>query len=406
MATENPTATELTMQTASPEEREVTGWLGGQHDAMVKLLADMVNTDSGSYDKAGVDAAGEVLKRFFTAEGLTVETVPQGQYGDQIKAMLDHPTSNDRRPIVLMGHRDTVFPKGEPTRRPFRIEDGRAYGPGVADMKAGLVMNAFVLAALKRFGGHPGPVMALVTSDEEIASPSSRPVIEATAREARAVFNAEPSRLGHKVTSGRKGGVFSRCEVTGKPAHSGANFEAGISAIEELARKIPKLHAITDLARGTTVNVGLIGGGQTVNTVAPSAWCEIDLRYVKAKDRDEAVARIKEIAETCTVPGAKSTFIIKGEFLPLEQTPEAKALFDLYSAAAADVGFTVGAEFTGGCADSGFTAAQGCPTLCSIGPMGGKAHTPDEFLEVRTLVPCAQALALSVMRLREGVLPG
>jgi len=386
-------------------ERQVKDWLATQHEAMLELLCELVNTDSGSYDKPGVDASGEVLKRYFTTEGLTLETVPQSLYGEQIRAMLDHPTSNDRRPIILMGHRDTVFPKGEPQRRPFRIENGRGYGPGVCDMKAGLVMNAFVLAALKRFGGHPGPVLALITSDEEIASPSSRPVIESEARAARAVFNAEPSRVGRKITSGRKGGVFSRCEVIGKAAHSGANFKDGISAIEELARKIPKFHKITDLARGTTVNVGLIGGGQTVNTVAPSAWCEIDLRYVKRKDRDDAVAAIREIAENCTLPGATSSFSIKGEFLPLEQTPEAKALFDLYRAAASDSGFSVSAEFTGGCADSGFTAAQGCPTLCSVGPVGGKAHTPDEFLEIDTMVPCAQALALSVMRLKEGVLP-
>jgi glutamate carboxypeptidase len=386
-------------------EQKVRDWLTAQRDAMVELLCELVNTDSGSYDKQGVDAAGDVLKRYFTAQGLALETIPQPRYGDQIRATLDHSTSNDRRAIILMGHRDTVFPKGEPERRPFRIVNGRGYGPGVCDMKAGLVMNAFVLAALKRFGGHPGPVVALVTGDEEIASPSSRPVIEAEARAARAVFNAEPSRVGRKITSGRKGGVFSRCEVMGRAAHSGANLKDGVSAIEELARKIPQFHKLTDLERGTTVNVGLAGGGQTVNTVAPSAWCEIDLRYVETKDRDEAVDAIRRIAETSSVPGAVSTFTIKGEFLPLEQTPEAKALFDLYHAAASDAGFSVRAEFTGGCADSGYTAAQGCPTLCSVGPVGGKAHTPDEFLEIDTMVPCAQALALSVMRLKEGVLP-
>ena len=386
-------------------ERQVTDWLASRGNAMIELLAELVNTDSGSYDKQGVDAAGEVMKRFFSAEGLKLETIPQPRFGDQIRAVLEHPASNDQRPIILMGHRDTVFPKGEPLRRPFRIENGRAYGPGVCDMKAGLVMNAFVIAALKRFGGHPGPVVALVTGDEEIASPSSRPVIEAEARKARAVFNAEPSRVGHKITSGRKGGVFSRCEVIGKAAHSGANFEQGVSAIEELARKIPQLHRLTVLERGTTLNVGLIGGGQTVNTVAPSAWCEIDLRFVRMKDRDEAVAAIRRICETSSVPGASSSFAIKGEFLPLEQTPESQALFGLYSSAASEIGFSVSAEFTGGCADSGFTAAQGCPTLCSVGPVGGKAHTADEFLEVDSMVPCAQALALSVIRLREGILP-
>ena len=148
---------------------------------------------------------------------------------------------------MLMGHRDTVFPKGEPTRRPFRIENGNAYGPGVADMKAGLVMNAFVLAAFQKFGGAPAPLVGLFTSDEEIGSPACRPIIEAEARRARAVFNSEPGRPTGNVVNGRKGGVFMKMEITGKAAHSGGNFSDGISAIEELARKIIALHAITDL---------------------------------------------------------------------------------------------------------------------------------------------------------------
>ena len=206
-------------------------------------------------------------------------------------------------PIVLMGHRDTVFPQGEAQRRPFTIKDGMAYGPGVADMKAGLVMNAFVIEAFKRFGGHPGPLVALITSDEEIASPSSRPVIEAQARQSRCVFNSEPGRPSGNVVSGRKGGVFMQLDITGKAAHSGGNFEAGISAIEELARKTIAIHQLTDLAKGTTLNVGLVRGGQTVNTVAPWATAEIDLRYIKAPERDTAVAAIRRIAETAHVKG-------------------------------------------------------------------------------------------------------
>ena len=136
-----------------------------------------------------------------------------------------------------MGHRDTVFPKGEPSRRPFKIEGDRAYGPGVADMKAGLVMNCFVLAAIKKFGGAPAPVMALFTGDEEIGSPFSRPVIEQHARAARVCFNSEPGRARGAAVTGRKGCLFIRFEITGKAAHSGANFEMGISAINELAHK-------------------------------------------------------------------------------------------------------------------------------------------------------------------------
>ncbi|MHB2168553.1 M20 family metallopeptidase [Alsobacter sp. R-9] len=387
----------------TPTEAAVTQWLAEQKPAMLDLLERLVNADSGTYDKAGVDACGEILKGFFESLGLAPTVIPHAVFGDAIRAELPHATANDQRPIVLLGHRDTVFPKGEPLRRPFRIEGNRAYGPGVADMKSGLVMNAFVLAAFARLGGHPGPVAMLVTSDEEIASPSSRPVIEAEARGARVVFNSEPSQAPHRITSGRKGGVFMEMQVTGKAAHSGAFYERGVSAIEEIARKIQALHRLTDLPAGITVNVGIIKGGQTVNTIAPWASGEIDLRYVTAAQRQPAIDAIRAIVETCSVPGASGALTIKGEFLPLEETPESRALFSVYKAAGAELGMDVEARFTGGCADSGLTAAQGCPTLCSVGPVGDHGHTPEEYCDIDTIVPCAQALALSVMRVGDAV---
>jgi glutamate carboxypeptidase len=382
-------------------ELAVTEWLAARRDEILALLVELVNIDSHTYDKAGVDAVGEVLAAFFRARGLPVDTIPREAFGDVIRATLRHDTAGDKRPIVLMGHRDTVFPKGEAARRPFRIENGRAYGPGVADMKAGLVMNAFVLAVLAECGGHPGPVVALVTGDEEIASPASRSVIEAEALGACAVFNSEPSRAPHVVVRGRKGGVFLVCDVYGKAAHSGAHYERGISAIEELARKIPALHRLTEQDKGITVNVGLISGGLTVNTIAPHAHCEIDVRYVRAEDLQRMISAIGKVVETCSLPGTRATLTIKGEFLPLEESSGGRALLDLYQGAARSLGFAVEAEFTGGCADSGLTAAQGCPTLCSIGPIGDNGHTDDEYVLVDSLVPCAQALAVSVMRLRE-----
>src|SRR5690606_37666600 len=160
-------------------------------------------------------------------------------------------------------------PNGEAARRPFTVRDGRASGPGVADMKAGIVMNTFVLSAFAALGGAPAPLVGLFPGDGESASPGSRPIIEVEARGARAVFNSEPGRASGNVVTGRKGGIFFRCEVFGRSAHSGANFQDGISAIEEMARKIQAWHALTDLDAGTTVNVGLVAGGQSVNTVAP-----------------------------------------------------------------------------------------------------------------------------------------
>jgi glutamate carboxypeptidase len=379
-------------------ESQITGWLTSQQEAMLALLREAVNIDSCSYDKAGVDKVGQLFIDFFTQHGLLTTREPNDTYGDAIHIRLDDTRSNEK-PILLMGHRDTVFPKGEAGRRPFRVENGRAYGPGVADMKGGLVINAFVLAAFKRFGGAPAPLAGLITSDEEIASPSSRPIIERVARQVRCVFNSEPGRPSGAVVTGRKGGVFLKFEVFGKAAHSGGNFEKGISAIGEVAHKIVAMHKLTDLMRGITVNVGTISGGQSVNTTAPHAEGQIDLRYIKPEDRAMMLGKLQEIVDTATVSGTTARLEIRGEFLPLSGSSTSEELFATYRSAAADAGLDIKGEFTGGCADSGFTAAMGTPTLCATGPVGGNAHTPEEYLEVASLVPRAQALALAILRL-------
>lgn len=381
-------------------EPEVASWLATQHEAMVALLRQMVDIDSGSYNKPGIDAVGAVIRRFLESHGVRVQALPQSRHGDCLRATIPGQASgNAGGHILLMGHRDTVFPDGEVERRPFTIKDGIAYGPGVADMKAGLVMNCFVLAAFARFGGAPAPLVGLFTGDEEIGSPEGRPVIENEARGARVVFNSEPGRVSGNVVTGRKGGVFMAFRVTGKAAHSGGNFAAGISAIEELAYKIQAIHALTDLDRGITLNVGLVSGGQSVNTVAPLAEGQIDLRYVDPGDKDDIMARIGAIIDRSFVPGTRSELTIRGEFLPLTQTPAAKRLFELYVASAAASGFRTDGEFTGGCADSGFTAAMGTPTICAVGPVGGNAHTPEEFLRLDSLVPRAQACARAILHL-------
>ncbi|MEZ5816778.1 MAG: M20 family metallopeptidase [Hyphomicrobiaceae bacterium] len=379
-------------------EAKITGWLAEQKPQMLRLLEDVVNIDSGSYDKAGVDAVGHRFVSFFESEGLLVDIERHEAYGDAIHIRLDDMPTNEK-PVVLMGHRDTVFPKGEAARRPFRIENGLAYGPGVADMKGGLVLNAFVLAAFKRFGGNPVPLAGLITSDEEIASPACRSVIERVAKDARCVLNSEPGRPSGNVVTGRKGGVFMKMEVFGRAAHSGGNFEKGISAIGEIAHKIVALHALTDLKRGITVNVGLVSGGQSVNTTAPHAEGRIDLRYVQPSDRAYALDMIDRIIDTATVPGTTARLEILGEFLPLTKPAGSEELFQTYVEAAATAGLTVGGEFSGGCADSGFTTSVGCPTICATGPVGANAHTPEEQMDVESLVPRAQAMALAILRM-------
>ncbi|QQN63300.1 M20 family metallopeptidase [Bradyrhizobium diazoefficiens] len=379
-------------------EAQITDWLASQRQAMIDLLRDVVNIDSGSYDKEGVDAVGARFERHLAEHGIPSRRESHGTFGDALHAEVTKPGSNEK-PVLLMGHRDTVFGKGEAGRRPFKIKDDRAYGPGVADMKAGLVMNVFVATAFHKFGGNPHPIKVLITSDEEIGSPSSRPVIEREGRAARAVFNSEPGRPTGNVVTSRKGGIFMHMAITGKAAHSGANFAAGVSAIGELAHKIIQIHALTDLTKGITLNVGLVSGGQSVNTTAPYAEGQIDMRYVDPADRATVMAEIERIIATPYVPGTSATLTIKGEFVPVVQSEASKALFEKYQAAARQAGLTtLEGEFSGGCADSGFTAAVGTPTICGVGPVGGLAHTPEEYLELDSIVPRAQTLALAILR--------
>jgi glutamate carboxypeptidase len=369
--------------------------LGRQHQAMVDLLADLVNIDSGSYNKRGVDAVGERLRAWLEAAGIPCETFPNEIFGDCMAARIPGSGSGNR-PIVLMGHRDTVFPDGAAAQRPFRIDGDQAFGPGVADMKAGLVMNTFVLESLRRFGA-PCPLTGLYTSDEEIASPSSRPVIEAEAEDARAVFNAEPGRPSGNLVSRRKGAAFIELEVTGRAAHSGAAHAQGVSAIEALARKIQRLHRLTDYDLGTTINVGLVQGGTAVNTVAARATAAIDVRFPTTNIMEKILGEVREICRCCELPGSEARILREGNFLPLEQDEKSRELLEAYGRSAAGLGFQVGAEATGGSADSGFTAALGTPTLCGTGPVGGNAHRDDEWCRIDTLVPRAQALALTIL---------
>ena len=383
------------MTGSTATERKLLDWIAAERGTILGLIETLVNTDSGSHDKAGVDAVGGHIRAFLAERGIASETIPNARFGDAIRARVGN---SGARAILLMGHRDTVYGRGEAVRRPFRVAAGRGSGPGCCDMKAGLAMNAIVLAACKAFGAL-APVIALFTADEEIGSPSSRALIEDEARRARAVFNAEPGRPDGGVVTGRKGGVFMRLDVTGKAAHSGNDRADGVSAIEEIARKIPELHALADRARGLSCNVGTIAGGEVVNMVAPRATAEFDLRFIDPAHRDPVMAQIERIVAHRHLAGASSRLTVTGEFKPLVANEESKRLYAHYAACARELGQPVREEFAGGCADSGFAASVGAPTICGVGPIGGRAHSPDEFLEIDTIVPRAQALALAVMRL-------
>ncbi len=367
-------------------------WLESKEQAMLELLREIVNIDSGSYDKAGVDRVVDVIRTHLESSGVRCEIIKHTEFGNSMRAVVEGP--GEQQPIMLLGHCDTVFPSGTAARRSFKIEGQTGYGPGIADMKAGLVVNTFVLEGYALFGG--ADVFALYTSDEEIASPVGRDVIEREAQSARAVLNAEPGRPSGNVVTSRKGAAFINFEVAGRAAHSGVNHGAGASAIEALCRKVPRLHRLTNYAEGTTVNVGLVRGGTSVNTVADSAAASIDIRFRTIEAMNSVLHRVQGILEAADVPGTSTRITSQRRFLPMVPTPGSDELFRVYKAAAERIGFDVDGEFTGGSADSGFTAALGVPTLCGVGPVGGNPHTAEEYLDLRTIVPRAKALALTV----------
>ncbi|TBW41356.1 M20 family peptidase [Siculibacillus lacustris] len=382
----------------TPTAIALKDWLAPRRAEMEALLARIVDIDSGSRDAVGIDAVGEALAASLEADGIAVTRFPNATWGGAIRAEV--PGRSGGAPVLLMGHRDTVFPKGTVATRPFSRDGDTAFGPGVADMKGGLVVDVFVLRAIKAVGGLDFPVVALFTADEEVGSPSGRAVIEREATGARAAFNAEPGRASGNVVTGRKGGVTLDIEVRGRAAHSGVAHAEGRSAIGALAAKITAIHALTDYATGTTTNVGVIRGGRTHNTVADFAAAEVDIRFLAVAELDGILARIEAILAEDDVPDTVATYTRGPVFMPLEAERSA-ALFERYRAAAAAVGFAVDGEFTGGCADSGFTAALGVPSLCGLGPVGGAAHTEREWCRLDTLVPRAQALAVTVAGLAD-----
>jgi len=200
------------------------------------------------------------------------------------------------------------------------------------------------------------------------------------------VFNSEPGRPSGNLVSRRKGAAFIELEVTRRTAHSGAAHAEGVSAIEALARKIQRLHRLTDYDLGTTVNVGLAQGGTAVNTVAARATAAIDVRFPTLNIMEKILGEVREICRCCELPGSDSRILREGNFLPLEQDEASHKLLELYDRSAADLGFRVSGEATGGSADSGFTAALGTPTLCGTGPVGGNAHRDDEWCRIDSIV--------------------
>jgi glutamate carboxypeptidase len=358
-------------------------------------LRAMVNIDSGTYTPAGVARVAEYLRERFAEVGCAVELRPGRELGPQLVARLQ---GSGQGRVLLIGHMDTVFPEGEAARRPFRVEDGRAYGPGVLDMKAGLLVGIYALRLLAEAGEAPfSSLTFLCNSDEEVGSPESRPLVRTLAREADAVLVLEPARGPERVTVSRKGIGTYTLEIEGVAAHAGAEPEKGRSAILELAHRIVALQAINGTIAGVTVNVGTVSGGERPNVVPDRARALIDVRAAGPAGVQAVDEVLHLVASTTTVPGTRAQ--LSGGFVhqPYQQSEASARLFALAQAAAADLGMQLAGAASGGGSDANTAAALGVPTLDGLGLSGGLTHNPGEWAAVRD-IPLRVALLADLLR--------
>lgn len=358
-------------------------------------LERLVNIDCGSYTPAGVNEVGRWTGDFLEALGATVEYRPDpaGRLGDTVVATFDGLAGAPR--VLLIGHLDTVFDPGTVAVRPFRMEDGVAHGPGVTDMKSGLLAGLHGLKALiGERGGLPFERLVFIANpDEEIGSPTSTPHIRAIAADMDVALVLECARANGDIVSSRKGILDARLHVQGRAAHAGVEPEKGRSAILEAARIVIDLHELNGRWPDVTINVGVIGGGTRPNVVPERCSLEVDIRATTREALETAEAEVRRLAEATEVDDTSVEVEVMARWWPMEKLERSGRLVEHAQAVAATLGFDVRDAATGGASDANTTSGMGISSLDGLGPIGGNDHSPAEYLDVESIVPRTTLLA-------------
>jgi glutamate carboxypeptidase len=362
--------------------------VGLELDWLRATLRELVEIESPTESKAGVDRAMAYAAEVAGGLGGRVRWHRQKAYGDVLELRFG-PVRSVRKPVLLLGHLDTVWPLGTLAGMPLAERDGRLFGPGVLDMKAGVAMALAAIRALNGLGVRR-PVTLLLNSDEEVGSPVSRPITERLAQGSSAVLVLEPAQ-GLACKTARKGVGDYHLHVTGVAAHSGVDFERGHSAVLELARLLERVAGFTDLRIGRTVNPGVISGGTRSNVVAAHAFADIDVRIARASD----AAKVDRLFRGLRCSDPRCTLEVTGGLNrpPMERKPGIVALYKKARALAAGLGFELAEAATGGGSDGNFTAALGVPTLDGLGAVGEGAHAAHESIVLEHLLPRTALLA-------------
>ena len=379
---------------SSVEARRRLAYFNERRDEMVATIRELVEIESPSDNKAAVDRVAEAVARKFSQLGGKVEVRvhPSKDFGNHLQ--VDFPGKSAMKPVLLLGHYDTVYPLGTLTTMPCRVVDNMLTGPGVLDMKSGIALMLHALAALQDWHKErlPRPVTVLLVSDEEVGSDSSLAITGSLAKKAAAVLVLEPSYgLQGAVKTARKGVGEYLVKVTGKASHAGLDFQKGVNAILELAHQIEKVSSFTDLKKGLTINVGVVRGGSRTNIVPAEAAAQVDVRIARLKDGagiDKKMRSLRPYNRKCKIE-------VTGGISrpPMERTAGVAALYTQAAAIARELGWKLREAAVGGGSDGNFTASLGIPTLDGLGGVGDGAHAPHEHILISELPRRAALLA-------------
>jgi glutamate carboxypeptidase len=372
--------------------------------AFLAELEQLVNIDCGSYTPDGVNAVADLCADALATLGAHVERLRreavEGRQpvGDLVIGRIP----GDGPRLLLIGHMDTVFDSGTAAERPFRLDGDRAYGPGVTDMKAGLLAGLHAIAALHEAGAQPA-ITFVANPDEEIGSPFSTPHIRTLVPEHDAALVLECARANGDIVSARKGIADYHITISGRAAHAGVEPEKGRSAILEAAHQVLALHALNGRWPSVTVNAGVIMGGTRPNVVAERCLLKVDVRAATVDEFEAAIAELERIVSIPTVVGTSARTTHTAGHRPMEKSAAAARLVDLAVSIAGEMGFELHDAATGGASDANTTSAAGLPTLDGLGPVGGDDHSADEWLDVTSIVPRTTLLAALIARIGDAL---
>lgn len=381
---------------------EIQNFIYAHREEMISLWKTLVNMQGYSKEVSQVNRVLRYLKECFEAEGLSCRLIDSGGNADVLVAVDGR--ERPGKPILLGGHVDTVFPAGSFPENPFYIENGMAYGPGVVDMKGGVVMILYIIKALHQLHFQKCPIKVILCGDEEIghAHADTGKILTQEAFGALCAFNMETGREDNCLTIGRKGGVDCHITVHGVACHVGNQFLEGRNAIEEMAHKIILLQQLTEYEKGIVVSVDVIHGGTVSNAVPDCCKTELDIRFNKVNDMEPVCEKIRQICAVTYIEGTSTEVEFLSAMPAFEESEDNRKLHHLVCSTAAACGYTPpGSIFVGGNSDAAFFAMAGVPTVCSCGVIGGKAHTLQEWGIVESMFERTVLFTAAILQLSE-----